>query len=227
MSAADRMVVRTGNGTYRSVPRRVGLGMIAAGRAAAAPAGSQPPTAMSPIYVPGVPGVDASARADVESPIPHDDEHQALVPNPYDLVNAAALAGEFDADDSAASADDAWDGSWQAERGPIVYNTPEPAPELQYVSDTGDEDVPTVEAVPLPPEPKPSARRSDWAEYADSLGVEVTSAMTKREIQDAAADAAQSLTNLPQPALTGGRLETPEDEPVTEESVTDDEDPGT
>lgn len=78
--------------------------------------------------------------------------------------------------------------------------------------------------VELPPEPKPSALRGVWAEYADSLGVEVTSTMTKREIQQAAEEAAQSLSNLPQPALTGGRLETPEDEPVTDGSVTDDED---
>lgn len=97
------------------------------------------------------------------------------------------------------------------------------APELQYVSDTGDDDVPTVDAVPLPLEPKPSARRGEWADYAGSLGVEVTSAMTKREIQQAAEEAAQSLTNLPQPARTGGRLETPEDEPATE-TVADDPD---
>jgi hypothetical protein len=107
-----------------------------------------------------------------------------------------------------------------------ITTTPETAAllGLQPVSVLVDEDVPTVEAVPLPPEPKPSARRGEWAEYADSLGVEVTSAMTKREIQQAAEEAAQSLSNLPQPALTGGRLETPEDEPVTDGSVTDDED---
>lgn len=101
-----------------------------------------------------------------------------------------------------------------------------PAGELQYLSDTDDPDVPTVDAVPLPPEPKPSARRGEWVDYADSLGVEVTSSMTKREIQTAAEEAAQSLTNLPQPALPGGRLETPEDEPATE-TVADDQDPRT
>lgn len=108
-----------------------------------------------------------------------------------------------------------------------ITTTPETAAllaGLHPVSVTTDEDVPTVEAVPLPPEPKPSALRGVWAEYADSLGVEVTSTMTKREIQQAAEEAAQSLSNLPQPALTGGRLETPEDEPVTDGSVTDDED---
>jgi hypothetical protein len=94
-----------------------------------------------------------------------------------------------------------------------------PAGELQYVSDTPDADVPTVDAVPLPPEPKPTALRSVWAEYATSLGVEVTSTMTRRQIKDAAEEAAQSLSNLPQPALTGGRLETPEDEPAAESAA--------
>lgn len=107
-----------------------------------------------------------------------------------------------------------------------ITTTPETAAllGLHPVSVITDENVPTVEAVPLPPEPKPTALRGVWAEYADSLGVEVTSTMTKREIQQAAEEAAQSLSNLPQPALTGGRLETPEDEPVTDGSVTDDED---
>lgn len=204
MSAVDRMAVRIRGGEYRSLPRRQALALIAAGRAKA----------------------DRRTRlAEPPAPAPVVDvDQEQPAPNPYDLSAIAVAPGELDADDSAASADDAWDGSWQAERGPVVYNTPEPAPELQYVSDAVDEDVPTVDAVPLPPEPKPSARRGEWADYAGSLGVEVTSAMTKREIQTAAQEAAQSLSNLPQPALPGGRLDTPEDEPVTDGSVTDDED---
>lgn len=204
MSAVDRMAVRTRSGEYRSLPRRQALALIAAGRAEA----------------------DRRTRlAEPPAPAPVVDvDPDQPTPNPYDLSAVAVPPGELDADDSAASADDAGDGSWQAERGPVVYNTPEPAPELQYVSDADDADVPTVDAVPLPPEPKPSARRGEWADYADSLGVEVTSSMTKREIQTAAEEAAQSLSNLPQPALSGGRLDTPEDEPVTDGSVTDDED---
>lgn len=206
MSAVDRMAVRVRGGGVRSLPRRQALALIAAGRAEA----EQRSRVAEP---PVIESADVSPETQPE-------------PNPYDLGTFAASAAELDAgagDDSAASADDDWDGSWQAERGPIVYDTPAPAPELQYVSGTPDEDVPTVDAVPLPPEPKPSALRGVWAEYADSLGVEVTSTMTKREIQQAAEEAAQSLTNLPQPARTGGRLETPEDEPATK-TVADDPD---
>jgi hypothetical protein len=43
MSAADRMAVRTPDGSVRSVPRRVGLAMIARNRATAAPQQSAPP----------------------------------------------------------------------------------------------------------------------------------------------------------------------------------------
>lgn len=160
MSAADRMVVRTGDGSYRSVPRRVALGMIARGRGTA---------------------------AGVEPVEPHDDEH-----------NIPQVA-------------------------PLPVDGDPAAPGLEYVSDDVDEDAPTVDAIELPAEPKPSARRGDWADYADSLGVEVTSSMTKTEIQAAAQDAAESLARLPQPAPTGGRLDMPEDEPAAE-TVADDPD---
>lgn len=207
MSAADYIGVRTPAG-YRSVPRRVGLGMIAAGRARLAGPADGADAPLTPADEPVAAVVPATPES---APTPQ--EHtQTPTPNPYDLGTFAAAAGELDADDSASSPDDAGDGSWHATRGPVVY-------------DTAD-DVPTVEAVPLPAEPKPSARRGEWADYADSLGVEVTSSMTKREIQHAAQEAATSLANLPQPALTGGRLETPEDEPATE-TVADDQDPRT
>jgi hypothetical protein len=111
-------------------------------------------------------------------------------------------------------------------------HTQTPAPQV-YVGTPDDMDALMDALAPvgdaereLPAEPKPTARRGEWADYADSLGVEVTSAMTKREIQHAAQEAATSLANLPQPALTGGRLETPEDEPATE-TVADDQDPRT
>lgn len=208
MSAADYIGVRTPAG-YRSVPRRVGLGMIAAGRARLAGPADGADGPLPPADEPVAAVVPATPES---APTPQ--EHtQTTAPNPYDLGTFAASAGELDADDSTSSPDAAGDGSWHATRGPVVY-------------DMADDDVPTVEAVPLPPEPKPSARRGEWADYADSLGVEVTSAMTKRELQQAAQEAATSLANLPQPALTGGRLETPEDEPATE-TVADDQDPRT
>jgi hypothetical protein len=188
MSAADRMVVRTRSGAYRSLPRRTALGLLAAGRVTLEPA------PVTPQAAPVTP-----------EPEPVTPSTAVVPPNPYDLEIFGPTADELDADDSASSADDVGDGSWSAERGPIVYDVPEPT------------------ARELPPEPKPTARRADWAAYADSLGVEVTSAMTKREIQQAAEEAATSLANLPQPARTGGRLETPEDEPATE-TVADDPD---
>jgi hypothetical protein len=224
MSAVDRMAVRTRSGEYRSLPRRQALALIAAGRAEADKGSrlAEPIRQPDPVEITGTPEAIAT-KMDELAPI-----------NPYDLGQLAGV------DDSAASPNDTptppdehdpeleerrralglQPGEWMAERGGIKY------PPLQPIDATPDDDVPTVEAVPLPPEPKPSARRGEWADYADSLGVEVTSAMTKREIQQAAEEAAQSLTNLPQPALTGGRLETPEDEPATE-TVADDQDPRT
>ena len=167
MSAADRMVVRTLDGTYRSVPRRQGLGMIAAGRAQHAPAEAAP---------------EAPAAPDLYPP--------------------------------------------EMFEGTEVFQPDVPDEPLEGQIDL-EPDEPTTYVVDLPEEPRGNASRQEWATYAVSLGVEVSDDMTRNKIRDAAQDAAQSLARLPQPALTGGRLETPEDEPVTEGSVTDDEDPGT
>ena len=169
MSAADRMVVRTLDGSYRSVPRRQGLGMIAAGRAQHAPATFEV-------------GDEITTTSSVE---------ERYYPEP-------------------------------------PAGTPLTTEELARVEahDAGPE--PTeMPAVELPPEPRGNASRAEWATYAESMGVEVTDGMSRNRIRDAAQDVAQTLDRLPQPALLGGRLDTPEDEPVTEESVTDDEDPGT
>lgn len=217
MSAADRMVVRTPAG-YRSVPRRVGLGMISAGRAKPNDGGASADAALTPADEPLAAVVPATPES---------------APTAQEHTQTTAAADELDANDTPTPPNDLdpeleerrralglKPGEWMAERGGIKYPTLEPVPS------TTDDDVPTVEAVPLPLEPKPTARRGEWADYADSLGVEVTSAMTKREIQQAAREAATSLANLPQPALTGGRLETPEDEPAAE-TVADDQDPRT
>jgi hypothetical protein len=173
MSAADRMVIRTRDGAYRSVPRRTGLGMISRGQAQAAPAGAP---AVSPA---------PADTAGVDPLGPHGDEYQTLGPAPTAVV-----------------VDEPWP------------------------TDAPDDDVPTVEAAELPPEPRGNASRQEWAEYAVSLGVEVTDGMSRNRIRDAAQDVAQTLDRLPQPALSGGRLETPEDEPAAER-LADDEDPGT
>jgi hypothetical protein len=196
MSAADRMVVRTPAG-YRSVPRRVGLGMISAGRAKLA------------------------TREGTDAPLAPADEPQAAVvpatpesaPTPQE--HTQTTAPDVDAGETTIY------GQAFAETFGNVSTEPIEVPGSMLPALMGD-----VPARELPPEPKPTARRGEWADYADSLGIEVTAAMTKREIQHAAQEAATSLANLPQPALTGGRLETPEDEPATE-TVADDQDPRT
>jgi hypothetical protein len=215
MSAVDRMAVRTRSGEYRSLPRRQALALIAAGRAEA-DKGSR-------LAAPPLPETREAARAPqapaagIRAPrVPTTPETPRTAPQraqtPSQIVDAAThgtLPDVVDVEDHYPATEDAG---------------------LEFLEELPDDvdpgDVPTVYAVELPPEPKATARRAEWATYADSLGVEVTSAMTKNQIRDAAQDAAQSLDRLPQPARTGGRLETPEDEPATER-VADDEDPGT
>lgn len=193
MSAADRMVIRTGDGEYRSVPRRAALGMLAAGRAHAEHAQQAPAVEVEAPVVPATP----------DSP-----------PTPPQRAQTI----QFQPDGPKVRADGTNEPTQTT--APIVE---------QIAAELGADvsHVPPAAPRELPQEPRGNASRAAWAEYAQSLGVEVTSSMTRDQIRDAAQDAAQSLANLPQPALPGGRLETPEDEPVTEESVTDDEDPGT
>ncbi len=201
MSAVDRMAVRVRGGGVRCLPRRQALALIAAGRA------------------------EADRRTRVTEPpaeTPTVGDYANLV---EDIAHRRPATIQFQPDGPKVRVD----GTNEVDAADVATTTPDvepPAPQLEYVSDELDADAPTVDAVPLPPEPKPSARRDVWAEYAGSLGVEVTSDMTKRDIQTAAEEAAQSLSNLPQPALPGGRLETPEDEPAAE-TVADDQDPRT
>lgn len=210
MSAADRMVVRTRGGSYRSVPRRQGLAWIAAGRASAAV------TAAEASEVPVLPlEADDAPTGQQDAQTGLDDGDANDTPTPPD---------EYDPElEERRRALGLEDGEWQAERGPVVYNTPG----LQEVAagDVGDVDVPTVEAVELPPLPRGNAGRADWAEYAQTvLGLIVTSDQTRNDIRDAAQHAhAAALARMPQPAVTGGRLDTPEDEPATE-TVADDPD---
>lgn len=182
MSAADRMVVRTRDGAYRSVPRRTGLGMISRGQAEAATTPAPP------------------VAADVDPLGPHGDEYQEkrdqLLPD---------MGAALDVPDEE------------------VTDTELPDGEPEDYDDWPDDPEPAAQ---LPAEPRGNASRAEWAEYAISLGVDVTDGMSRNKIRDAAQDAAQSLDRLPQPALTGGRLETPEDEPAAER-LADDEDPGT
>lgn len=86
--------------------------------------------------------------------------------------------------------------------------------ESDHVEDTGMDSTDSVdvldEVTPLPSAPSTRAAKSVWIEYAEAIGVDVTDGMTKAAIQSAARD------RLPQPAPTGGRLATPEDEPVVQ-----------
>lgn len=217
MSAAERMIVRTPSGGYKTLPRRRAVGLISAGRAKAArvapPApvsrGVTPPPArpagQGARRVPGeAAAVDTGVATGANETLPEIGEDTPL----YDGMNTEVLAG------------------W-----PIEHPEPEP-----------------VEPAELP-EPRGNASRKVWATYAMSRDIEVTSSMTRTEIQaavrdadaeaeaddgdteDVAADVEDDVEDetdrLPQPAHTvGGRLETPEDEPATER-VADDEDPGT
>ncbi len=227
MSAADRMVVRTRDGSYRSVPRRVGLGMIARNFATAATAEQL-----------GAP--DDAVASEVVAQAAAADRAPVLTADSIEITVTAVQAMELGLRPTPVV---------EPPEPIVIGGTPEQvgaikealAPVLEAVdpveacASEGTEgvpctcdDIPTVYAVELPQEPRQTALRSVWVDYARSLGVEVTSEMTKNQIRDAAADAAQSLAKLPQPALPGGRLETPEDEPATEESVADaNEDPGT
>lgn len=65
MSAADRMVVRTRGGAYRSVPRRQGLAWIAAGRASVA---DGPVTPADVSEAPGVPPEPEDAPTGQQDP---------------------------------------------------------------------------------------------------------------------------------------------------------------
>lgn len=96
---------------------------------------------------------------------------------------------------------------FRAERGPVHYP----------IMDTVQTDPEPVSVAFVPEVPKSYASKSTWSAYARALGATITDDMTKAEIQAAAHAVADDPAHLPQPAREGGRLETPEDEPVTEE----------
>lgn len=99
--------------------------------------------------------------------------------------------------------------AFRAERGPVHYP----------IMDTVQTDPEPVAFIPEMP--KVYASKATWADYARHLGATITDDMTKAEIQAAARDIADDPARLPQPAREGGRLETPEDEPVPEAGTDD------
>lgn len=203
MSAADRMAVRMPGGEVRSVPRRVGLAMIAQSRATherPGQAGSAPKARKST----GRPNVAQNAARGAVTVVTADAPQLAPV-------------------------DDDGPGMIKAVRGPVVY------PNIGHV-DLADVDVDESVDVPgfdeevtaLPIEapaveqPKGNAGRAAWAEYAGVVGVPVDDEMGRNEIRDAVVAKLES-DRMSQPAFSefeGGRLATPEDEPVTESAVT-------
>lgn len=212
MSAADRMAVRMSGGEIRSVPRRVGLAMIASSRAKHAP---QPATGAVQVVT-----AESPALAPQAAPLKRIEIEVTTDPD-----TAKLLGVQHEPDP---------DGSFQAVRGPVVY------PDLSDPDDEGTKAAhAAVEAyneryghpktalpiaAPAVERPKGNAGRESWAQYAQVHGVEVTDEMGRNEIRDAVV-AKLETDRMSQPAFTddsveGGRLATPEDEPVTESLVT-------
>lgn len=195
MSAADRMPIRTPNGV-RSVPRRLALGLISAGRAK--------PTARRPDEPASSAGVASRGVNRATS------THEPVTPELAQTV--AAHAQHIDTQFRE-------DGSTAIE---VTITDPEGVRAVADLIDLPDQGAASERL----DEPRGNASRLTWEQYAVSVGVVVTDDMTRNQIRDAARKAAQSDARLPQPAHEGGRLETPEDEPVTESAVTDGENPG-
>lgn len=111
-------------------------------------------------------------------------------------------------------------GMIRAERGPVVF----PKIEATAPAPAAVDDDPTALPIEAPAveQPKGNAGRAAWAEYAGVVGVPVTDEMGRNEIRDAVVAKLES-DRMSQPAFSefeGGRLATPEDEPVTESAVT-------
>lgn len=204
MSAADRMAVRMPGGKIRSVPRRVGLAMVARSQATHAPAQSAPnPAAKGRRPASAVTVVTAEApelappvetRGPAADAVVVDERTPAVTPQTSGVVDLAdhEPAGspvEFEEDDPTAL--------------PI--------------------DAPAIER------PRGNAGREVWAEFAAAHGVDVTDEMGRNDIRDTVVAKLEtdrmSRPAFPDHSVDGGRPATPEDEPVTEDMVTRD-DPG-
>lgn len=78
------------------------------------------------------------------------------------------------------------------------------------IAETDDDTRPEPE--PLPTPPRGNASRNAWIDYAMAANISVNIDGTRNEIRDHVNDV---LARMSQPAREGGRLERPEDEPVT------------
>lgn len=231
MSAADYVAIRTRSDGVRVVPRRVAMGLIARGAARIEPRHKADRT-------PDVPAKSAPVKA----------KHAKTAPKaePVEIKVPKVAAAKAPVRPSAPTSDG---GKGLPEitqtRGPVERpNHPKSKPEAPKPVVVADDVTPSADVVDVPvvdepgedvtalpveapapdvPEPKKNASRKVWAEYAKSRGVTVTSDMTRNQLRDIVAEL--DTAHLSQPAfaehsVTGGRLATPEDEPVTEDTVT-------
>jgi hypothetical protein len=193
------MAVRMPGGEIRSVPRRVGLAMVARSRATHAPAQSAPPvavkgrrsasavtvvTAEAPELAPPV-----QSRGPAADAVVVDERTPAVTPQTSGVVDLA------DHDPAGA---------------PVEF----------------EEDDPTALRIepPAGERPKGNAGREAWADYARAYGMTITDAMSRNYIRDTVVSMLET-DRMSRPAHEGGRPATPEDEPVTEDMVTS-ADPG-
>lgn len=205
MSAADRMAVRMPGGEIRSVPRRVGLAMVARSQATHAPAQSAPnPAAKGRRPTPTRFAGTARADAVVDVSDQVDLNQITVLPDGGTLdLGTAQTSGVVDL------ADHEPDGS------PVEF----------------EEDDPTALPVDAPAveRPRGNAGRDAWADYARAHGVDVTDEMGRNDIRDTVVAKLEtdrmSRPAFPDHSVDGGRPATPEDEPVTEDMVTS-ADPG-
>jgi hypothetical protein len=200
MSAADRMAVRMPGGKIRSVPRRVGLAMVARSQATHAPAQSAPRP-------------DAKGRRPVvqtvvatDGPVTVTAEYDGNVVRIMDTLSQTP--GQIA----------------ETMRTGSLPGGPAHSP----VEDDDDPTALPVDA-PAIERPRGNASREVWAEFAAVHGVDVTDEMGRNEVRDAVVAKLEtdrmSRPAFPDHSVDGGRPATPEDEPVTEDMVTRD-DPG-
>lgn len=199
MSAADRMAVRTPDGSIRSVARRVGLAMIARNQAKAAPQQSAPrPGALGRRPSPAAPQTVVSVDGPVTVTAEYDGHTVRVTDVQHEPDVTAQTSGVVDlADQDPAGA-------------PVEF----------------EEDDPTALRIepPAGERPKGNAGREAWADYARAYGMTITDAMSRNYIRDTVVSMLET-DRMSRPAHEGGRPATPEDEPVTEDMVTS-ADPG-
>lgn len=220
MSAADRMAVRMPGGEIRSVPRRVGLAMVARSQATHAPAQSAPnPAALgrrpSRHAAPAAPTVQTVVATD--GPVTVTAEYDGHVVRITDVQHETQSDGD-------------------------VHTLSQTPGQIAETMRTGElpggpahspveDDDPTALPIDAPAieRPRGNAGREVWADFAAAHGVAVTDEMGRNDIRDTVVAKLEtdrmSRPAFPDHSVDGGRPATPEDEPVTEDMVTSD-DPG-